>query len=67
MRNLTDDEAEIYDNWLNEEAEETGMTLVHDDESGTWEGMSETDLQRLERCKKCSKSTEDVYKMRCDE
>ena len=36
QRNLTDEEAEIYDNWLNAEAEETGLTLVYDDESGTW-------------------------------
>ena len=42
MRNLTDDEAEIYDSWLDEEAEETGLTLVYDDESGTWGEAPET-------------------------
>lgn len=42
MCNLTDDEAEIYDSWLDEEAKETGLTLVYDDESGTWGEAPET-------------------------
>ena len=57
MRNLTDEEAKIYDSWLNSEAIDTGFNLfdeisltIEKQKSGEW---VESSIPQFMRCSEC--------------